>query len=143
MKKIIFIIIVLLSLLGCHNTKEIDKIQRDCEKHDTTNTLSSPDTMECYQYPPNIIEIKQVGNNVLKIEYEIKPINVLIKYRTGFKKDKGQDFEYFSDSIPVYYYKDFVMTAETTIFPIITKIVKSDGDKYYSGDVVYKEKEKK
>jgi len=120
------ILCIILFMYGKDNPNEVN----------TNNVIS--DTTVYIAPPEDMVEIKRVGNNLLKIKYDIECVKD--SFVSSWQSLSYGQVILSRDSTFDIVYKDIVFSAETTVIPIVTKIENAEPITYYSGEeLIYKE----
>jgi len=140
MKKMILIwiwfsVVILSIIFGYFASWYFDKKEKQYEVN--TNSVIADTTV--YIAPPeDMVEIKRVGNNLLKIKYDIECVKD--SFVSSWQSLSDGQVILSRDSTFDIVYKDIVFSAETTVIPIVTKIENAKPKTYYSGEeLIYKE----
>jgi hypothetical protein len=130
-----FSVVILSIIFGYFASWYFDKKEKQYEVN--TNSVIADTTV--YIAPPeDMVEIKRVGNNLLKIKYDIECVKD--SFVSSWQSLSDGQVILSRDSTFDIVYKDIVFSAETTVIPIVTKIENAEPITYYSGDkLIYKE----
>jgi len=129
-----FSVVILSIIFGYFASWYFDKKEKQYEVN--TNSVIADTTV--YIAPPeDMVEIKRVGNNLLKIKYDIetKIDSVILWYEEDIINGRCVcDTTWRTETLTA------VFSAETTVIPIVTKIENAKPKTYYSGEeLIYKE----
>ena len=129
-----FAVVIVSIILGYFASWYFDKKEKQYEVN--TNSVIADTTV--YIAPPeDMVEIKRVGNNLLKIKYDIKTKkdSVILWYEEDIINGRCVcDTAWQIGTLTA------VFSAETTVIPIVTKIENAKPKTYYSGEkLIYKE----
>ena len=130
-----FSVVILSIIFGYFASWYFDKKEKQYEVN--TNSVIADTTV--YIAPPeDMVEIKRVGNNLLKIKYDIECVKD--SFVSSWQSLSDGQVILSRDSTFDIVYKDIVFSAETTVIPIVTKIENAKPKTYYSGEeLIYKE----
>ena len=130
-----FSVVILSIIFGYFASWYFDKKEKQYEVN--TNSVIADTTV--YIAPPeDMVEIKRVGNNLLKIKYDIECVKD--SFVSSWQSLSDGQVILSRDSTFDIVYKDIVFSAETTVIPIVTKIENAKPKSYYSGEeLIYKE----